>query len=203
MNPKIKARNDAKLLEQRQKAATLPPASRDPPIAVCCVWGCRPVRVPILTPVPCRKCQQRAREHQNWTMEQWEKIDLVRLITFSFTSRGWPGACPSLTWGTRGHQDALWEEGKQVEAVWCFGQCSDLGACHQCGCYFDMYHLPKHCCRLCKPFHGNSIPWWLVPHSKRYGVLTWPPNFPDLNPIKHLWDVLDKAWRPNLAIYRT
>ncbi|KAK3510120.1 hypothetical protein QTP70_026836, partial [Hemibagrus guttatus] len=24
------------------------------------------------------------------------------------------------------------------------------------------------------------------------GVLTWPPNSSDLNPIEHLWDVLDK-----------
>ena len=34
----------------------------------------RPVRVPMLTPVHHRsKCQQWAREHQNWTAEQWKK----------------------------------------------------------------------------------------------------------------------------------
>ncbi|ROI79367.1 hypothetical protein DPX16_7255 [Anabarilius grahami] len=36
--------------------------------------SCRPVRVPMLTPVHRRKSQQWAREHQNWTMEQWKKV---------------------------------------------------------------------------------------------------------------------------------
>ena len=36
--------------------------------------SCRPVRVPMLTPVHRRKHQQWAREHQNWTTEQWKKV---------------------------------------------------------------------------------------------------------------------------------
>ncbi|KAK3526254.1 hypothetical protein QTP70_020404, partial [Hemibagrus guttatus] len=28
--------------------------------------------------------------------------------------------------------------------------------------------------------------------NKEFKLLTWPPKFPDLNPIEHLWDVLDK-----------
>ncbi|MCJ8738877.1 hypothetical protein PDJAM_G00040730 [Pangasius djambal] len=32
-------------------------------------------------------------------------------------------------------------------------------------------------------------------HDKEFKVLTWPPNSPDLNPIEHLWDVLDKQVR--------
>lgn len=28
--------------------------------------------------------------------------------------------------------------------------------------------------------------------STSNGLLTWPPNSSDLNPIEHLWDVLDK-----------
>lgn len=34
----------------------------------------RPVRVPMMTPVHCRKRLQWAREHQNWTTEQWKKV---------------------------------------------------------------------------------------------------------------------------------
>ncbi|ROL55574.1 Ras-specific guanine nucleotide-releasing factor RalGPS2 [Anabarilius grahami] len=40
----------------------------------------RPVRVPMLTPVHCRKRQQWAHEFQNWTTEQWKKV-------------AWSGAC--------------------------------------------------------------------------------------------------------------
>ena len=36
--------------------------------------SCRPVRVPMLTPVHCQKRQQWACEHQNWTTEQWWKV---------------------------------------------------------------------------------------------------------------------------------
>ncbi|KAF7641916.1 hypothetical protein LDENG_00268470 [Lucifuga dentata] len=32
-------------------------------------------------------------------------------------------------------------------------------------------------------------------HEKEFKVLTWPPNSPDLNPIQHLWDVLEKQVR--------
>jgi len=35
-------------------------------------------------------------------------------------------------------------------------------------------------------------------HSE-FEVLTWPPNSPDLNPIKHLWDVLNKQIRSMVA----
>jgi len=34
----------------------------------------RQVRVPMITPVHRRKCLQWAREHQNWTLEQWKKV---------------------------------------------------------------------------------------------------------------------------------
>ena len=48
--------------------------------------------------------------------------DLMNHIFFHITwmSGGMCFAYLGNTW----HQDALWEEGKLVEAVWCFGQCS-------------------------------------------------------------------------------
>ncbi|KAK3557178.1 hypothetical protein QTP70_024694 [Hemibagrus guttatus] len=53
---------------------------------------------------------------------------------------------------------------------------------------FDMYHLPKHYCRPYTPFHGNEL---FEEHNK-FEVLTWTSNSPNLNPIKHLWDVLNE-----------
>lgn len=69
---------------------------------------CRPVRLPILTPVHCPKCQQWASEHRNWTPAQWKKIGLIWWITC--TSHGWLGVCCLLCW--------------RKQAVWCFGRCS-------------------------------------------------------------------------------
>ncbi|KAK3529377.1 hypothetical protein QTP70_029484, partial [Hemibagrus guttatus] len=36
---------------------------------------------------------------------------------------------------------------------------------------------------------------WFYEHNNQFEVLTWPPNSPDLNPIEHLWDVLNKQVR--------
>ncbi len=74
----------------------------------------------------------------------------------------------------------------------------DLGSWHSCGCYFDTYHLPKHCCRPRTPFHGSGVPWrqcplsaectchtaktvqeWFEEHDNEFKVLLWPPNSPE------------------------
>ena len=33
---------------------------------------------------------------------------------------------------------------------------------------------------------------WFEKHDKEFKVLSWPPNSTDLNPIEHLWDLLEK-----------
>ena len=43
------------------------------------------------------------------------------------------------------------------------------------------------------PYHkAKMVQDWFEEHSHEFEVLTWPSNSPDLNPVKHLWDVLDK-----------
>ncbi|GFW41694.1 transposable element Tcb2 transposase [Trichonephila clavipes] len=34
--------------------------------------------------------------------------------------------------------------------------------------------------------------WW-DEHSSDFSVINWPPRSPDLNPIVHLWDVLEQG----------
>ncbi|KAK3544158.1 hypothetical protein QTP86_003944 [Hemibagrus guttatus] len=42
---------------------------------------------------------------------------------------------------------------------------------------------------------AEMVQEWFDEHNNEFEVLTWPPNSPDLNPIEHLWDVLDKQVR--------
>ncbi|KAK3519523.1 hypothetical protein QTP70_033853, partial [Hemibagrus guttatus] len=43
------------------------------------------------------------------------------------------------------------------------------------------------------PCHkAKIIQEWFDEHNNEFDVLTWPPNSPDLNPIEHLRNVLDK-----------
>ncbi|GFX60090.1 DDE_3 domain-containing protein [Trichonephila clavipes] len=43
-------------------------------------------------------------------------------------------------------------------------------------------------------FHKSRLATgWLDEHSSDFSVINWPPRSPDLNPIEHLWDVLEQG----------
>ena len=116
--------------------------------------------------------------------------------------------------GRRWHQDELWEEDKPVEAVRCSGQLSPgkpwVHSGHSCGSQFDTCHLPKHAGDQLHPFMATVLPNGIASFSRimRPAILQnvfWNGlrnmmnssscctgfQIPDLNPIEHLWDVLE------------
>ena len=41
-------------------------------------------------------------------------------------------------------------------------------------------------------YTANIVQEWFEAHNKKFKVLPCPPNSPDVYPIEHLWDVLEK-----------
>ncbi|GFT08696.1 juvenile hormone acid O-methyltransferase [Trichonephila clavipes] len=40
---------------------------------------------------------------------------------------------------------------------------------------------------------SRLVTGWLDEHFSDFSVINWPPRGPDLNPIEHLWDVLEQG----------
>ncbi len=53
--------------------------------------------------------------------------------------------------------------------------------------YFQQDNAPCH--------KAQIISDWFLEHDNEFTLLKWPPHSPDLNPIAHLWDVVEREIR--------
>uniref|UniRef100_A0A671YBG6 Tc1-like transposase DDE domain-containing protein n=1 Tax=Sparus aurata TaxID=8175 RepID=A0A671YBG6_SPAAU len=168
----------------------------------------RPVRLPMLTTVLWRMRLKWALEHQNWTTEQWKRVvwsneahfllhdvdgqvRVCRLpgenMTPGCAVRGSVRLWAMFCWETLGpaiHLDVALTSTTYLnilaDQVHPFIQTVFPDGSG----FFQRDSTPRHTAKI--------VQEWFEEHNDEFTVLTWPPNSSDLNPIEHLWDVLNK-----------
>ncbi|GBN39680.1 Transposable element Tc1 transposase [Araneus ventricosus] len=198
----------------------------------CWTWDCssRPIRVPLLTKHHRQLRLQWAREHRDWTTDEWKRVAwsyeslfLIHYFDGRVRVRRLPGEqlLPSYTAGhtQAGGADIIlggtfsWAALLPVVVVQ-----QTMKAENYLNIITDQLHPYM---ALVFPngngiFQQDNAPChkvrivleWFEEHTDEFHLMFWPPNSPDLNPMERIWDVMERQLRdqtppcPNISILR-
>ncbi len=174
----------------------------------------RPHRVPLLSAKNRKQRLQFAQAHQNWTIEDWKNIawsDESRFLLWHWV-RIWrkehESMDPSCLVST------VQASGGGV-MVWGIFYWHTLGPLvpieHRLNATAYLSIVADHVHPFITTVYSSSdgyflqdnapchkaqiISDWFLEHDNEFTLLKWPPHSPDLNPIEHLWDVVEREIR--------
>ncbi|GBN19316.1 Transposable element Tc1 transposase [Araneus ventricosus] len=190
----------------------------------------RPTRVPLLTKRPRQLRLQWAREHRDWIMDEWERVawsDESRFLIHHVDGRVRVRRLPDeqlLPSCTAGHTQAG-GGGIMLRATFPFAALGPVVVVEQTmkavnylniiadqlhpymafvfptgNGIFQQDNAPCHKARI--------VLEWFEEHTDEFHLVSWQPNSPDLNPMEHIRDVMERQLRaqtppyPNISTLR-
>ncbi|GFW76633.1 transposable element Tcb2 transposase [Trichonephila clavipes] len=153
-------------------------------------------------------CLAWAKEHRDWSVENWKRVtwsdeSSFQLLNADRRLKIWGQAHeamdPACQVGTvQGHGGSLMD----VFSWHCLGSLVYVLSSLNAIWYVELLHDHLHLFILyCYP-HSNEVfqqdnctshKPWLEEHSFDFSAINWLPRNPNLNPIEHLWDVLEQG----------